>query len=377
MTIRASRKKIEEITGRIRACRLCAETPEGAILPHEPRPVLRVSSSARLLLASQAPGNLVNQTGVPFNDPSGDRLRDWMGVDRETFYDVSRIAIVPMGLCYPGTDCSDCEGGVVIVGDGCENSCEFAYDGFCDDGRPGAASDFCFPGSDCCDCDGVCDRFDCDDSCEFSGDGECDDVKFGGTGFCPDGTDCFDCSGFDDNGGGGFDCDDSCDFSGDGECDDGRPGAVSNFCFPGSDCCDCDGLCGGGFACDDNCELAFDGFCDDESFGGSCLFGTDCTDCGVLDDGFKRAAHKRSVAKHGVAHKRSAAKHGVAKRDPSVKRYASKNKAATWTTNGKVKGRAKSDLYFPVPSQRVPLTSPVHYRVDWRTAKQHAGAEKH
>jgi uracil-DNA glycosylase len=66
--------------------------------------VLRVSPTARLLLASQAPGNLVNLTGVPFNDPSGDRLRDWMGVDRETFYDVSRIAIVPMGFCFPGYD---------------------------------------------------------------------------------------------------------------------------------------------------------------------------------------------------------------------------------------------------------------------------------
>jgi uracil-DNA glycosylase len=104
MTIRASRKKIDEIAARIRACRLCAETPEGATLPHAPRPVLRVSSSARLLLASQAPGNLVNLTGVPFNDPSGDRLRDWMGVDRETFYDVSRVAIVPMGFCFPGND---------------------------------------------------------------------------------------------------------------------------------------------------------------------------------------------------------------------------------------------------------------------------------
>jgi uracil-DNA glycosylase len=100
----ASGKKLEEIAARIRACRFCAETPEGAILPHEPRPVLRISPTARLLLASQAPGNLVNQTGVPFNDPSGDRLRDWMGLDRETFYDVSRIAIVPMGFCFPGYD---------------------------------------------------------------------------------------------------------------------------------------------------------------------------------------------------------------------------------------------------------------------------------
>lgn len=95
-------KQLEEITARIRACRVCAEA--SAPLPHAPRPVLRVSPTARLLIASQAPGNLVNQTGVPFNDPSGNRLRDWMGVDRETFYDVSRIAIVPMGFCFPGND---------------------------------------------------------------------------------------------------------------------------------------------------------------------------------------------------------------------------------------------------------------------------------
>jgi uracil-DNA glycosylase len=88
----------------IRACRLCVAQPEGAPLPHEPRPVLRVSTAARLLVAGQAPGNLVHQTGLPFNDPSGDRLRNWMGVDRETFYDVSRIAVIPMGFCFPGYD---------------------------------------------------------------------------------------------------------------------------------------------------------------------------------------------------------------------------------------------------------------------------------
>ena len=68
--------------------------------------MLRVSPTARLLIASQAPGNLVNQTGVPFNDPSGDRLRDWLGLDRDRFYDVTRIAIVPMGFCFPGYDTS-------------------------------------------------------------------------------------------------------------------------------------------------------------------------------------------------------------------------------------------------------------------------------
>lgn len=95
-------RKLEALAAEIRACRHCAEAP--APLPHAPRPVFRVSPTARLLIASQAPGNLVNQTGIPFNDPSGERLRDWMGVEREAFYDVSRIAIAPMGFCFPGND---------------------------------------------------------------------------------------------------------------------------------------------------------------------------------------------------------------------------------------------------------------------------------
>ena len=97
---------LDTITASIRACRLCVTQPEGPPLPHQPRPVLRVSTTARLLVASQAPGNLVHQTGLPFNDPSGDRLRQWMGLDREAFYDVARIAIVPMGFCFPGYDAS-------------------------------------------------------------------------------------------------------------------------------------------------------------------------------------------------------------------------------------------------------------------------------
>jgi uracil-DNA glycosylase len=76
--------------------------PEPQRLPQEPRPVLRVSTSARLVLAGQAPGTRVNNTGIPYNDPSGDRLRAWMNVSREAFYDESRIAIVPMGFCFPG-----------------------------------------------------------------------------------------------------------------------------------------------------------------------------------------------------------------------------------------------------------------------------------
>jgi uracil-DNA glycosylase len=92
------------VTGHIRACRICVDAPRGDPLPHEPRPVLRVSSTARLLVASQAPGVRVHMTGLPFNDASGDRLRQWMNVSREVFYDESRIAIVPMGFCFPGHD---------------------------------------------------------------------------------------------------------------------------------------------------------------------------------------------------------------------------------------------------------------------------------
>ncbi len=88
----------------IRACRICVEAPEKTVLPHEPRPVVQASRSARLAVFGQAPGNLVHQTGVPFNDPSGDRLREWMGVTREEFYDPKKLAIIPMGFCFPGYD---------------------------------------------------------------------------------------------------------------------------------------------------------------------------------------------------------------------------------------------------------------------------------
>ena len=85
------------LSAQVRACTLCA-----AHLPLGPRPVFRVSTMARLLIMSQAPSTRVHETGVPWNDASGDRLRRWLAMDRETFYDGSRIAIVPMGLCYPG-----------------------------------------------------------------------------------------------------------------------------------------------------------------------------------------------------------------------------------------------------------------------------------
>lgn len=88
---------LAEIAAAARACRVCE-----AFLPLGPRPVLRVSTTARLLIVGQAPGTKVHNTGIPWNDPSGDRLRLWLQMDRDTFYDESRIAIVPMGLCYPG-----------------------------------------------------------------------------------------------------------------------------------------------------------------------------------------------------------------------------------------------------------------------------------
>ena len=95
---------LDDLVARIRACRRCVEDPRGAALPHEPRPVLRVSITARIVVCGQAPGTRVHASGMPFTDPSGDRLRAWMGVTSEEFYDISRIAIVPMGFCFPGLD---------------------------------------------------------------------------------------------------------------------------------------------------------------------------------------------------------------------------------------------------------------------------------
>jgi uracil-DNA glycosylase len=88
---------LETLLAEVRACQLCATA-----LPLGPRPVLRASASARVLIVGQAPGTKVHATGIPWNDPSGDRLRRWLDMDRDTFYDASRIAIIPMGFCYPG-----------------------------------------------------------------------------------------------------------------------------------------------------------------------------------------------------------------------------------------------------------------------------------
>lgn len=88
----------------ILACRVCVDAPRGKPLPHEPRPVFQGKPSVRLLLAGQAPGTKVHVSGKPYTDASGDRLRSWLGVDETEFYDSSRLAILPMGFCFPGQD---------------------------------------------------------------------------------------------------------------------------------------------------------------------------------------------------------------------------------------------------------------------------------
>ncbi|MEO6444292.1 MAG: uracil-DNA glycosylase family protein [Gemmatimonadaceae bacterium] len=92
---------LDALVAAVRACTRCA-----AHLPHGPRPVVQVHPDARILIAAQAPGRKVHASGIPFDDASGERLRTWMGITREAFYDASRIAILPMGFCYPGTGAS-------------------------------------------------------------------------------------------------------------------------------------------------------------------------------------------------------------------------------------------------------------------------------
>ena len=91
------RPGIGKLLADVRACTICTS------LPHGPRPVVQLSRSSRVLIAGQAPGRRVHESGVPFDDPSGERLRSWMGVTRDEFYDDRLIAILPMGFCYPGT----------------------------------------------------------------------------------------------------------------------------------------------------------------------------------------------------------------------------------------------------------------------------------
>jgi uracil-DNA glycosylase/uncharacterized protein YhfF len=92
---------LDSLLTEVRACRICAER-----LPLGPRPVVQLHASARILIAGQAPGRKVHETGVPFADASGDRLRSWMGISREVFYDAEQVAILPMGFCFPGTGTS-------------------------------------------------------------------------------------------------------------------------------------------------------------------------------------------------------------------------------------------------------------------------------
>lgn len=93
-----------DLAATIRACRICRDAPRGSPLPHEPRPILRLANAARLAIASQAPGWRAHESGVPFNDPSGDRLRAWMGIGPDLFHDPARVVIAPMGFCFPGHD---------------------------------------------------------------------------------------------------------------------------------------------------------------------------------------------------------------------------------------------------------------------------------
>ena len=88
---------LEALLAEVRACRACADLPMG------PRPVLQAGAGARVLIVGQAPGRRAHLAGRPFDDPSGERLRGWLGIDRAAFYDPSLFALVPMGLCYPGT----------------------------------------------------------------------------------------------------------------------------------------------------------------------------------------------------------------------------------------------------------------------------------
>lgn len=95
---------LQSLIQEIMACRICRDKPQGEVLPHDPRPVVVASHQAKILIAGQAPGTRVHASGIPFDDPSGDRLREWLGVDRQQFYDPGNFAVVPMGFCFPGLD---------------------------------------------------------------------------------------------------------------------------------------------------------------------------------------------------------------------------------------------------------------------------------
>lgn len=97
-------RRAEDLTVAIRSCTLCAARFAATATAHAPRPVVWFRPSARLLIAGQAPGARVHASGRPFTDPSGDRLRDWTGLSEAEFYDLDRVAVVPMAFCFPGYD---------------------------------------------------------------------------------------------------------------------------------------------------------------------------------------------------------------------------------------------------------------------------------
>ena len=94
-----SNTELQSLLKQVRACRICDHH-----LPLGPRPIVRMAPSAQLLIIGQAPGTRVHESGIPWDDKSGDRLRDWLNIDKDTFYDKNRIAIMPMGFCFPGTN---------------------------------------------------------------------------------------------------------------------------------------------------------------------------------------------------------------------------------------------------------------------------------
>jgi len=99
-----SEKALKSLLKNVRQCRVCVGEDIAKPLPHDPRPIVRGTTKAKICIAGQAPGTRVHASGIPFDDPSGDRLREWLGVDRDTFYDESKFIIAPMGFCFPGLD---------------------------------------------------------------------------------------------------------------------------------------------------------------------------------------------------------------------------------------------------------------------------------
>ncbi|MDQ7079748.1 MAG: uracil-DNA glycosylase family protein [Paracoccaceae bacterium] len=102
--IPSPKAQLDSIRRDIRACRICADRFAQTATAHEPRPVIRMSAASPVLIIGQAPGARVHASGLPFDDPSGDRLRGWMGLDRDAFYDLRLISILPMAFCFPGYD---------------------------------------------------------------------------------------------------------------------------------------------------------------------------------------------------------------------------------------------------------------------------------